>query len=83
MTLRSSVCCVNEPFLEAFSLGPERMTTRYEEMGDPRIETYKEWRYKDVVDRLEEMIEKVSGFPASPFKASFRSIFSHCTNVNS
>ena len=54
MTRRETLQCVHEPFGDAFYYGPERLSARYEENEQERIDSgFQNSTYQTVLDRLE------------------------------
>ena len=54
MTRRDTLQCVHEPFGDAFYYGPERLSARYEENEQERIDSsFQNSTYQTVLDRLE------------------------------
>ncbi|KAK2789629.1 hypothetical protein FQN52_005968 [Onygenales sp. PD_12] len=82
MTRHDTLKCVHEPFGDAFYFGPERLSQRYEEDEQARVESgFSQSTFKTVFDRLEREasegsfpmmdtstidIEKISPFRGSP-----------------
>lgn len=54
MTRRDILQCVHEPFGDAFYYGPERLSARYEENEQNRIDSgFQNTTYQTVLDRLD------------------------------
>ncbi len=54
MTRRNDIACVHEPFGDAFYYGPERLSARFENDEEVRINSgFANSTYKTVMDRIE------------------------------
>ncbi|KAI9838104.1 MAG: hypothetical protein M1819_006260 [Sarea resinae] len=54
MTCRDTLTCVHEPFGDAFYFGPERLSDRYENDEQARIDSgFSESTYKTILERIE------------------------------
>ncbi|KAI9808204.1 MAG: hypothetical protein M1825_004661 [Sarcosagium campestre] len=59
MTCRDSLNCLHEPFGDAFYYGPERLSERYENSEQDRIDSgFNETTYKAVFDRIARESDK-------------------------
>jgi hypothetical protein len=58
MTQHDRITCLHEPFGDAFYLGPERLSTRYQNEVD--ITKYKHATYKGVLEEIARR-EKLEG----------------------
>ena len=66
MTRRDVLTCVHEPFGDAFYYGPERLSERYEENEQDRIDSgFSASTYQTILDRLERESAEVRS-PPSP-----------------
>jgi len=66
MTRRNNIQCVHEPFGDAFYYGPERLSERFENDEQARIDSgFSQSTFKTVLDRLEREASNVCSF--SPF----------------
>lgn len=73
MTQRKTIQCVHEPFGDAFYYGPERLSERFENDEQARIDSgFSQSTFKTILDRLDREASHVwlllfpSLFPASP-----------------
>jgi hypothetical protein len=63
MTRRDKLQCVHEPFGDAFYYGPERLSSRYENDKQARLDSgFSESTYKTILDRIDRENSEV-GFP--------------------
>ncbi|KAH2920838.1 hypothetical protein KXW73_002097 [Aspergillus fumigatus] len=54
MTRRDSIQCIHEPFGDAFYYGPERLSSRFTDDEQARLDSgFSESTYKTVLDRIE------------------------------
>jgi hypothetical protein len=54
MTRRDTLQCIHEPFGDAFYYGPERLSARYEDDEQTRIDSgYSQSTFKTIFDRIE------------------------------
>ena len=54
MTRRDDIQCVHEPFGDAFYYGPERLSDRFEDDEQARLDSgFSQSTFKTVLDRLE------------------------------
>jgi hypothetical protein len=60
MTRRDSLCCIHEPFGDAFYFGPERLSARYENDERAREESgFAESTYKTIFERIDRAGKEV------------------------
>jgi hypothetical protein len=63
MTRRDALQCVHEPFGDAFYYGPERLSARFENDEQERMDSgFADSTFKTVVDRLEKEGQEVRSF---------------------
>lgn len=63
MTQRDTIQCVHEPFGDAFYYGPERLSDRFAEDEQARIDSgFSQSTYRTVVERLEREASEVRPF---------------------
>jgi len=63
MTQRDTIQCVHEPFGDAFYYGPERLSSRFADDEQARLESgFSESTYSTVMDRLEREATQVRPF---------------------
>lgn len=54
MTRRDTIQCIHEPFGDAFYYGPERLSERFAQDEQARLDSgFSESTYKTVLDRIE------------------------------
>lgn len=64
MTRRDTLQCIHEPFGDAFYYGPERLSGRFEDDEQTRIESgFSQSTFKTVLDRIEREASEVRSFP--------------------
>ena len=88
MTQRETLNCIHEPFGDAFYYGPERMSERFENDEQTRLDSgFSESTYQTILDRFERESDKVCRSllrlraPCFPFPPSYPSLlcaFSSC-----
>lgn len=60
MTRRDTIQCIHEPFGDAFYYGPERLSARFADDEQARIDSgFTESTYKTVIDRIEREASEV------------------------
>lgn len=63
MTQRDTIQCVHEPFGDAFYYGPERLSGRFEDDEQARVDSgFSNSTYLTVVERLEREASEVRPF---------------------
>lgn len=63
MTQRDTIQCVHEPFGDAFYYGPERLSGRFADDEQARLESgFSQSTYSTVMDRLEREATQVRPF---------------------
>ncbi|RJE23858.1 hypothetical protein PHISCL_03830 [Aspergillus sclerotialis] len=63
MTQRDTIQCVHEPFGDAFYYGPERLSKRFADDEQTRIESgFSQSTFKTVLDRIEREASEVRPF---------------------
>ena len=63
MTQRATIQCVHEPFGDAFYYGPERLSDRFEDDEQARIDSgFSKSTYLTVLERLEREASEVRPF---------------------
>lgn len=63
MTQRNNIQCVHEPFGDAFYYGPERLSERFENDEQARIDSgFSKSTFKTVLDRLDREASLVRSF---------------------
>lgn len=63
MTQRATIQCVHEPFGDAFYYGPERLSDRFEDDEQARVDSgFSQSTYRTVVERLEREASEVRPF---------------------
>jgi hypothetical protein len=63
MTQRSTIQCIHEPFGDAFYYGPERLSDRFEDDEQARVESgFSESTYLTVLERIEREASEVRSF---------------------
>lgn len=63
MTQRDTIQCVHEPFGDAFYYGPERLSNRFADDEQARIDSgFSQSTYLTVVERLEREASEVRPF---------------------
>lgn len=66
MTQRNNIQCVHEPFGDAFYYGPERLSERFENDEQARIDSgFSKSTFKTVLDRLDREASLVRSFSLS------------------
>ena len=64
MTRRDSLTCIHEPFGDAFYYGPERLSERYENDEQARIDSgFGGSTFKTILDRIDRALEQVRFSP--------------------
>lgn len=64
MTRRDSIQCVHEPFGDAFYYGPERLSERFADDEQGRLDSgFSHSTFKTVLDRIEQDASEVRSFP--------------------
>lgn len=74
MTRSETLKCIHEPFGDAFYFGPERLSERYEEDEEARIESgFGDSTYKTVFDRIDRESSEVRPYfpPVPDIQCSF------------
>lgn len=60
MTRRDTLKCIHEPFGDAFYFGPERLSVRYENDEQARIESgFSQSTFKTIFDRIDQEASEV------------------------
>lgn len=60
MTRHDTLKCIHEPLGDAFYYGPERLSKRYEDEPEARIQTgFHESTYKTIFDRFDREASEV------------------------
>ena len=60
MTSRDRLHCIHEPFGDAFYFGPERLSERYADDEQARLESgFSQSTYQDVLDRIDNAATEV------------------------
>lgn len=74
MTRRDDIQCVHEPFGDAFYYGPERLSDRFEDDEQARLDSgFSQSTFKTVLDRLEREASHVR--LSLSFSLSFWSLY--------
>lgn len=61
---RTDLCCIHEPFGDAFYYGPERLSSRFAEDERARIESgFEHSTYQTILDQLEIKAAEVWSCP--------------------
>jgi hypothetical protein len=64
MTRRDSLQCVHEPFGDAFYYGPERLSSRFENDEEQRVDSgFSNSTYQTILDRFERESAEVRIIP--------------------
>ena len=64
MTCRDSLTCIHEPFGDAFYYGPERLSNRFEDDEEARVESgFSESTYRTVFDGIHRAGTEVRSAP--------------------
>lgn len=73
MTRTETLKCIHEPFGDSFYFGPERLSERYEEDPEARVESgFGDSTYKTVFDRIDRESSEVRPyFPVLKIQFSF------------
>ncbi|CAI7625411.1 unnamed protein product [Penicillium pancosmium] len=63
MTQRSTIQCIHEPFGDAFYYGPERLSDRFEDDEQARVDSgFSQSTYLTVLERIEREASEVRSF---------------------
>lgn len=72
MTRRDTIQCIHEPFGDAYYYGPERLSERFADDEQTRLESgFSESTYKTVLDRIEREATEVRPFPSNDVRSPF------------
>jgi hypothetical protein len=64
MTRNETLCCVHEPFGDAFYYGPERLSSRFEEDEAARVKSgFNNSTYQTVFDNIDNLRSEVRLLP--------------------
>lgn len=82
MTRQDELLCVHEPFGDAFYFGPERLSARYENDQEARVDSgFSQSTYLTVVERLEKEeseVRTIFPVPAAVTISNSISLHSSC-----
>ena len=71
MTCRDRLCCIHEPFGDAFYFGPERLSERYRDDKQARLESgFSQSTYQDILDRIDNEATEVGLIPPNTLVSS-------------
>lgn len=63
MTRRNALQCIHEPFGDAFYYGPERLSSRFEDDEQARLDSgFSETTFQKVFNRIDDEEEKEVGY---------------------